>query len=402
MGLINGRRQDAAMNRRTLFRMGTIAASSAALVSTTQLSAQAVVPTATIALSGAPTGSVFLTSQQPFRGIVRNAVASTGSGPYIIGTDSTRIFARDVQSGGLRQSTNGLSFSAHKGMPAGVAWNDCFQIVTFKGNHYLLGRDAGANTVNIYRTAPADGDAAWAWTKVLTLTQGTAGYSTSMSASSGSLIVGEYGDPSGGPSVWRTADGGTWNRTYGPDSGIRHIHAVEHDPFNPGAVWMTCGDGIGKTIQQSLDDGATWRVVVASAGWQAVQISFDAGWVYLAADSGSHTFHVVDRTTFTPYVGTPNSHKNFAVPSPAALSDRYSTNAYMASVDPATGFVYACANEAGPGVWNGLFFTPKAGLPLQMLDKGCQDNCLNGRVHIWGGYLWCGIYHAPLLSGLII
>lgn len=128
----------------------------------------------------------------------------------------------------------------------------------------------------------------------------------------------EYGDPVGGPSVYRTTDGTTWSTVYGPDATQRHIHDIAPDPFNDGHWWMTCGDGTAKTIQRSTDGGDTWSVVVASSVWQGVQISFTEDLVWIAGDSQRGTVMVLDRTDLTPRMASKNAHNLLPVPSSTA------------------------------------------------------------------------------------
>jgi hypothetical protein len=243
----------------------------------------------------------------------------------IIGIDETAnvIFAVNTSNTRVIQSDNyGTTWSAARTLPADVTWNNVTRIVRFGAYVYMLAKTTADNLIKVFRATPVAQGANWAdWsTPLLTLAAGTTAFSFAMEASKWGtgteyLFVAEYGDPVGGPSIHRTADGITWSRVHGPDATMRHIHHVMPDPFNPGHVWATCGDGVSKTIMRSTNSGSTWTTAIASAAWQAVQISFTEDYVWMAADSRQGTAFVIDRATNTPYHASPNYHHHTVPPS---------------------------------------------------------------------------------------
>ena len=270
-------------------------------------------------------------SSQTF-GRLQSAIISTAGTRVVIGVDqvnaSGAIYLSDTTNGVLIQSDDvGATTGVNKTFPTGVTALSASRIVRspINGKVYLLGRDTTDNLVKVWSaTANAQNDV-FTWSApLLTLTTGATGFVGSIDASnwaSGNVIVvTEYGDPVGGPSVYVSTDGTTFERTYGPDSSMRHTHHIACDPFEPGHIWLTCGDGIAKTIQRSTDYGKTWSVVVASSQWQGVQVSFSKTHVWVAGDSRRGTAFVIDRSTLTPRWAASNYHHD--IPPATAIGAR--------------------------------------------------------------------------------
>ena len=227
-----------------------------------------------------------------------------------------RIFGRDTSNASVKQSSDwGGAWSVSKTTPTDVTAANLARIVRFGSFLYALGRATTGGLTSVYRTAPASGNNLFSWSGILkSFTSGGTALATSLEASNWGtgteyLFAAEYGDPVGGPSIYRSADGLTWEQVVGPLASTRHIHAVKADPFNPGHVWATLGDGTPFTIMRSVDSGATWTTAVSSAVWQGVQISFTQEWVVIAGDSLRGTVLVVDRATNTPYMASRNFHQ---------------------------------------------------------------------------------------------
>lgn len=303
-----------------------------------------------------------------------------------------RLFVHDQTNNQLKQSSNfGDTISINKGTPTGVQASSIARVLRF--GEYLYAAAAS----NIYRTPPKPGNDPFEWSESLHTLKASP-FPTGFDADNKYIYVAEYGDPEGGPSVYRSADGETWELIYGPDDDLRHIHAIAPDPYNPGHVWMTTGDGTTKSIMLSTDYGENWEVVVASSAFQGVQISFDPNWVYIAGDNQRGTLIVLDRETHTPRWGTPNWHANIAVPGGAA-EDSFYRNAYWGAVDPDTGIYYCVANDTSvPGNRNGLFYTPRVGEPLQLLDPLPSPVSAGHTVYIAGKYVFFGQYRKERLS----
>jgi len=281
------------------------------------------------------------------------------------------------------------------------------KIVRFGRYLYLL---ASGPSPGVWRSAPQAGDLPFQWSpQLLVLTPGSTVIMTDLSASSWGtndyLFVGEYGDPVGGPSIWRISQrdgdgaGTNWLRSYGPNHQDRHVHAVAADPYVRGDVWATIGDGGPTTLVFSNDYGETWTRVIADYSWQAVQISFDANYVYLAGDQPTFSYGVLDRATLTPHVAAPNRPADLSISRPHASGDRYYAIAYFGAVDTATGVYYCVANDqSSPGNTMGMFFSRRVGERFRVLDPGGKDNSMNGEVFVAHGDVYSGVWKHPLLA----
>jgi hypothetical protein len=341
---------------------------------------------------------------------VEPATLVSASGLFVRGIDPTdgRMFATDSGTGVLRQSSDwGATWSVDKELPPGVA-RHVVKIVRFGDFLYLL---ATGPVPGVWRAAPTAGNAPFEWSsELLRLPSGTTGIMTDLNASSwpanNYLYVGTYGDPVGGPSIWRisasdaNASGTAWERTYGPDASDRHIHAVAADPFAPGDVWATIGDGGQTTLAFSNTYGATWVPVIKDYAWQSVQISFDARYIYLAGDQPTFAYAVLDRATFTPLVAAPNTPADIPIPVAHAPADHYYAISYYGAVDPATGSYYCVANDtSATGTWMGMFFARRVGERLQVLDPGGVSRAMNGEVFIAHGTVYSGEWQHPVVAG---
>lgn len=423
--------------------------------------------------------TLFVSSQRPFVAAAGNLSAVV----YIRGYDAVddRLFGTDTSAGQLKQSTDGgATWSTNKGTPTNVPYNQVVKIVRGPdGNLYLFGFNTVSNKCGVYRAAPAAGNTAFSWSTALYEQDAsvTATIMTNFSADATALYLGEYGDPTGGPLIMRSLDGTTWTTSFARDATLRHCHAIAPDPYNPGHVWMTLGDGGSKTVMKSTDYGVTWAVVIANFAWQGVQISFDATWVYIAGDQETSTFYVIDRTSATPYIGSPNWHANTPQTSltgsktwdPPSVADGAMTSttvtvtgvafgdfirasfsqalpagmqltaevtaantvtvtlvnhsggtldiasgtlrvmtipmpfwrgAYMGAVDPATGAYYCVANDTAStnGLAMGMFYCPKAGRRIELLDRGGAGISMNGQVFIADGKIFSGFWNHALVT----
>ena len=303
----------------------------------------------------------------------------------------------DLSSGFPRQSADwGATWSGNKGLPPNTSYTTFGKVLRFKGNLYVVSKDASTGLTGVYRTPPAAGNTLYGWSSALvTLPPGASSLGTTMNADGSYLYLGEYGDPQGGPRILRSADGVNWEVAFGPDSSLRHIHAVAPDPYTPGVVWAATGDGVGKAVLRSTSFGApgSWQVVVSSSSWQAVQISFSPEWVFFAGDNGIGTVWVLDRQQLQPMWAATNYHATIPVPG-GSTGDAFYRNAFYGSVDPVTGVYYAStAVEATSGNTKGLFALPAIGGELQFLDF----NSAGTEVFIAGGRVWSGPNNYPLL-----
>ncbi|HEX5901782.1 MAG TPA: hypothetical protein VF028_01500 [Actinomycetota bacterium] len=223
-----------------------------------------------------------------------------------------------------------MTWSGNKGLPPNTSYTTFGKVVRFKGYLYVVSRDSSTGRFGVYRTPPAAGNTPYSWSAALvTLAPGASSLGTTMNADGSHLYLGEYGDPQEGRRILRSADGPNWEVVFGPDSAVRHIHAVAPDPYHPGHVWATLGDGGGKAVMRSTDFGApgSWHVVVSSSFWQAVQISFSPQWIFFAGDSGNGTVWVLDRQHLQPIWAATNYHATMPVPG-GSSGDAFYRNAF--------------------------------------------------------------------------
>lgn len=254
--------------------------------------------------------------------------------------DGTRVyFYLSAGTSGVVQcddaTADTMSFSSVRSLPGGVTGGNVATILDFSdGYTYLFGTDG--TSYGVWRTPTVSQGSDWgAWSsKLVSLPSGSLGFSyigfvRSYWGSDDCLLLMTYGDPktsgTNDVGIWRSTDGTTWTRTY-TDSTIRHIHHVAPDPYVPQQVWMTCGDGIDKSIQRSTDGGQTWSVVIGSAKWQGVQISFTSDAVWIARDSLRPGPVIIDRATLTPRVGSSNYHHHTPPPQSAGRGWRTFTD----------------------------------------------------------------------------
>lgn len=246
---------------------------------------------------------------------------------------------------GLAQSDNAGSTWIGRNAPAEVPTSSVSAgkaaAVLFKGKIYLQALKTADGLPSIFRADPVSGAGSYTWSGPLV--SGVAGstiFSTALDCDSQYIYWGEYGDPVGGPSIYRSSDGTTWTRVLGPGgmAGGRHVHAIAADPYNPGHVYAALGDGTSTTYHaRSLDYGATWAALPGSLGtsqaYQSCQISFDAEFIYYAPDTtAGMSMLKVDRATLTPRWGGRQTHRN--LPVPTGLPSRKVTDLATTSGSP--------------------------------------------------------------------
>jgi hypothetical protein len=318
---------------------------------------------------------------------------------------SHSLYVWDVTDNGLLVSDDwGQTFSADKGLPTGVT--SVNKVVRFKSKIYMSARDAATRLVGVYSAAPTPGNTRLRWSgPTITISRPAALLQTDFNSDSRYLYLGQYGDPRPGPRLYRSSDGIHWTTVFGPARGIRHVHGVAADPYQPGTVWMTLGDGVTPSVLRSTRYGArgSWRVMVGSSAWQSVQISFDRMHVYLAGDASGHgMFFVVDKKTLKPQLGTPHSYRAMHPPGSPRRA-RYLVNAYFGAVDPHTGIYYCAANDDSEqgtpraGAWNGFFAVRHIGGRVIIVDPGGVGIGMNSEVFVGGGRVWSGQWSVPAL-----
>lgn len=276
----------------------------------------------------------------------------------LIGIDRVNDRMLVAGSSSLFQSSDfGATLSTDKGQPSTSTANLARKLVMFKGNYYFAGVDSVSGKAAVWKAAPAAGNTAFSWgSPVFTASTGaTSVIATAMNVITDAngndlaIMFGEYADPTGGPTMWRTTDGTTWTAVLSPSvgspttTGVRHFHCVAQDPYNPANVYASAGDGITKPIWKSTDYGVTWSVIVTDSNFQGVQISFTTNWVFFAGDSARGTCFVMDRATNTCH-WLPGNHRFWPVASPwfraggHAFTDGACTNGSKTFTSATAGF----------------------------------------------------------------
>lgn len=321
----------------------------------------------------------------------------------IIGIDTTaeHVFGSDTTNDNVKRADSfALDAWFNINLPTGATRAEIGPFVRWGGYVYVARNNIAADAMEVYRALPVTGSTAYTWTLVHTAGIGSRSWHTNLSGGTQYLYLAEYGDPTAGCKIYRTADGTTWETVYSHAT-ARHWHAVIEDPYNAGHVYAAGGDGDGTSLVRSLDYGDTWTIVSSPASTQMVQLSFDEDWIYGAADGQQGTFLIWDRETLTPRLGSPNYHANHPVLPAAAATDRYYKNAYWGVVDPDTGIYYCAANDTSvAGNTQGLFYCPSVGREVALLYTN-NSNLTGNAMLIAGGYLWTGQWRRPLLAGLI-
>ncbi len=296
-----------------------------------------------------------------------------GNYPYqILGYDPSNeqlILGLDVAGQTLRQSADGgATWSNDKTSPTNC--NFWIKAVACNGVWFLLYRSSADSEIHVATATQASGNTAFTWTKRLDLTAGCNPYlMTPMNTDGTDVLVGEYGDPSGGPRIWRCRPAtslATWTAVWGPDAGVRHVHGVFPDPYNAGHWYASLGDlpsTANKLYLKSTDNGRSFSTFATTSFPQAVQLSFDENWIYGANDQskGAGPF-VMDRSADDYHFLTDESHHRMACPGSPYPFDN---NAFYGAVDPdGSGYYYVSVSTAGPGFGAnnesvGVFFVPK-------------------------------------------
>lgn len=265
------------------------------------------------------------------RGELQN-IPNASNGLQVIGYDTNNDVAFTVGSYGGGDgnfleinSASSASPTNSTGRSVPASWNYIRQCIVFKGKLYLFGATGGL--VTVWNTTPTYGSGTtYTWTPVFQASTGannTLGGGARVSSDGNWLYYGEYGDPTNGPTLWRTNDGTTWTAIWGrgaiatlgfswPNASIkpRHIHCINFDPYSDiggtgiGDLWMTCGDGgVRPLIARSTDGGFTFVEMVDavdnSAAFQAVEISFSPNYVWFASDQEYISVAVYDRVSGT-------------------------------------------------------------------------------------------------------
>lgn len=268
----------------------------------------------------------------------------------------------------------GTSRGNDKVAPPGTAANTARSMVRHKGHVYAAVIDATSAKVQVYRAAPItninSGGGTFAWSAPLLVTNADT-WITQQLASDGTYIyLAEYGDPVGGPKIYRSASGdqGTWETVY-HSTALRHFHGIYADPYHPGHLYVTGGDnaGLSPTLR-SNDYGITWAPIVSDNFRQAVAVSFTEEYVWFSSDGTNGALYLYDRDTGAWSDGAANLPRLTPVPGGAAGAEFYRIG-YNGVVDPETGIYYVVmGNSSAGGTRAGLFYLSHPGGRFELLE----------------------------------
>jgi len=354
---------------------------------------------------------------QPYRAWTTNIAAPSNA--YIVGYDETGdyLLAVNKYAGTLVQSTaygDPPTWSDNKTFPSDVTYLNLSRIVRHGSYLYAACKVTTGDVLSIFRASPQSGGTDFTWNLVFnSYTSGTTtgtGAAGSGFLSDGTYIYScEYGDPVGGPKLWRSdsGDSGDWTSIY-TFSGYRHIHALAND--GAGRLWIALGDGVATPILYSDDHGASWTAIPLQNSRipQITDICCTANWVYGAGDDNNGMVVAIDRSTLTwrfVDVGMPPGY--FAIPaSGGTASTRSYSNFGLAGqpfwiwANPASddgdelGAVVYFATASDTNQSASIWVLPYHGaVPsiLRLADTGVNMS----KFFYAGSRIWCGNYHSP-------
>lgn len=252
-----------------------------------------------------------LTLSRPWRA----SAVNSGSGNFTLkGVDPVAgaVYAVDTGGGTLRRSADGgTTWSNSLTLPTDVTYNHFGPVIRAGDSIYNVSTLTSTGVAAIFKGTVTTGNTSPTWTKVQELTAGATTPLNGFSTDGTYIYLGEYGNPVGGPSLWRASvgDGTTWTKlnTWATST---HIHDVQPDPDNPGHLYIAMGDGVPNANQFSDDYGATWTPL-ATLGTdigQLTSLSFSPTHVWATGDDLTASVLVVNKATKRMTVASTELH----------------------------------------------------------------------------------------------
>lgn len=212
------------------------------------------------------------------------SVVATRGGRLYVGEDERSLASRGrlpVDLGGSRRLiTRGVRHpSIHAVMTAVIGRFRTHTVHSIDEERFLA-----TNGRWLLRSA----DGGWNWDRIRRLPPSSPPFGVlpaGICSSGDEIFVGEYPQqPTQPPRVLRsTDDGRNWSATSIP--GVRHIHAVQTDPFED-AIWITTGDADEECRILRLREDDLEIVGHGSQRWRAVELAFTADAILWGMDCG--------------------------------------------------------------------------------------------------------------------
>ncbi|QLH81186.1 WD40/YVTN/BNR-like repeat-containing protein [Halosimplex pelagicum] len=233
------------------------------------------------------------------------------------GTHEGELYATDYRTLYARTDRERFRERGTLPRPVGGAAGVAFRVKAARPWKPLAERVVGRfPTVNVRRTGQdtlvasavrwlyvsTDGGASWTVTHRLPESSGPMGVLPSAFCErNGTLYAGEYPlADDATPRVLRSIDGGVSWEPHLSLPGVRHVHAVEVDPYT-GDLWVTTGDRGAECRIGRVRDGEFDPVGSGSQRWRAVQPVFTPDGLLWGVDSvfaESNALFVLPRTEF--------------------------------------------------------------------------------------------------------
>lgn len=193
-------------------------------------------------------------------------------------------------------------------------------------NLHPLGGDDLLATTGSYLFSSHDGGATWTLRHRLPASSGPMGVlPTAVCVHDGDVYLGEYPlDNEAVPRVLTSADDGrTWEE-YCTLPEVRHVHAIQPDPYT-GELWLTAGDTDEQSRIGRLRDGGLDVVGTGSQRWRAVDLAFTEDSILWGVDSGY--------TATNPVLRLDRDQLSESAPEPQELTDAANSVFYAETLE---------------------------------------------------------------------
>lgn len=147
-------------------------------------------------------------------------------------------------------------------------------------------------TNHLYRSS--DKGQTWYLVKELHKSSGVRGVlPNGLCFQNGTILLGEYiFDESRSPRIFASDDFGVTWRTELVLDGVRHVHAIQNDPYTD-EIWVTTGDRDDESMIGQLRDGELKVIGTGSQRWRTVELAFTEDFLLWGTDSPYQKNHIL-------------------------------------------------------------------------------------------------------------